>query len=306
MAALTNELSWSRSRAGILSDCPRRYWFSYYGSWGGWSADAPERTREIYMLKQLSTRWMWVGSIVHEAIERVLGELRAGRPVDPAVLAEQLVDGMRAEFRASRAGAYRSSPKKVRGLFEHEYGVAVSPDQWREIADLARRCLATFFQLPYPAEFAALPESDWLPVEELASFELDGVRVIVKPDAALRRPDGIVEILDWKTGRATSRGPDPIQLACYALFAIERGWADSPEGVATAEVGLATGQVHRREVTAAMLDEVRGKIRASIAEMRALLDDPERNLATEERFPTRPSRGCGQCNFRRLCPDGGT
>ena len=40
MAELTNEFSWSRSRDGTFQDCRRRYFYHYYGAWGGWEAAA--------------------------------------------------------------------------------------------------------------------------------------------------------------------------------------------------------------------------------------------------------------------------
>ena len=46
MAEFRNELGWSRSRAGSFDACPRRYWFDYYGSWGGWKESSETRTRE--------------------------------------------------------------------------------------------------------------------------------------------------------------------------------------------------------------------------------------------------------------------
>ena len=36
--ALKNTFSWSVSRDNVLRECPRKYWFNYYGHWGGWSA----------------------------------------------------------------------------------------------------------------------------------------------------------------------------------------------------------------------------------------------------------------------------
>ncbi|NOZ64350.1 MAG: hypothetical protein GXO71_05370, partial [Caldiserica bacterium] len=47
MKELVNEFSWSKSRDIIFRECPRKYYFNYYGSWGGWKFDAPERTRQI-------------------------------------------------------------------------------------------------------------------------------------------------------------------------------------------------------------------------------------------------------------------
>ena len=51
MTELTNEFSWSKSRDEIFQTCPRQYYFNYYGYWGGWQKDAPERIRQIYLLK---------------------------------------------------------------------------------------------------------------------------------------------------------------------------------------------------------------------------------------------------------------
>ena len=45
---LENEFSWSISRARTFKDCPRKYWFHYYGSWGGWEPDADPEARELY------------------------------------------------------------------------------------------------------------------------------------------------------------------------------------------------------------------------------------------------------------------
>src|SRR6476659_5684864 len=74
---LVNEFSWSKSREGIFNECKRRFWFQYYGSWAGWEPEADARARDIYVLKQLRTRHIWIGNIVHEAIERSLKNMRA-------------------------------------------------------------------------------------------------------------------------------------------------------------------------------------------------------------------------------------
>jgi hypothetical protein len=40
MGELANTFSWSYSRHGMFSECLRKYWLSYYGSWGGWGRGA--------------------------------------------------------------------------------------------------------------------------------------------------------------------------------------------------------------------------------------------------------------------------
>ena len=72
MAELANEFSWSRSRDNTFQDCRRRYFYHYYGAWGGWDAAAGEEVRRLYILKQLASRQMWAGRIVHDAIEMIL------------------------------------------------------------------------------------------------------------------------------------------------------------------------------------------------------------------------------------------
>ena len=76
MAELKNEFSWSKSRDAAFRECLRRYFFQYYGAWGGWYNDAEPRTRKLYVLKQLKNRAMWAGEKVHDCIERGLQNVR--------------------------------------------------------------------------------------------------------------------------------------------------------------------------------------------------------------------------------------
>ena len=45
MTDLVNEFSWSRTRDNCFKECRRRYYFQYYGSWGGWDAEADPLAR---------------------------------------------------------------------------------------------------------------------------------------------------------------------------------------------------------------------------------------------------------------------
>ncbi len=61
MAELENTFSWSFSRHSTFEECPRKYWFNYYGAWGGWEYDAPAEARELYLLKKISNLHMLAG-----------------------------------------------------------------------------------------------------------------------------------------------------------------------------------------------------------------------------------------------------
>jgi hypothetical protein len=295
-----NTFSWSVSRDRLFQECLRKYYFNYYGYWDGWEHDAPERIREVYILKQLSHRPTWAGQVVHDCIKRSLENLSRGIPV--LALDEILRitrDRMRADFRSSRSGHYRSNPKHSCGLFEHEYGIDVSPEQWKETADHVDRCLRTFYQSATYAELAQLHSSDFLEIERFSTFDLDGNTVTIKLDCATREKDRIV-VWDWKSGKRES--PDAMfQLACYAFY------ASAAYGVPIHRIALRRFELYHDEVVEETigeraLDEVLTYIRGSIKDMEATLDDPDLNTASEARF-TKVNRRelCYRCEFLKVC-----
>jgi len=301
VAALRNEFSWSKSRDGVFHECPRRYWFQYYGAWGGWEVGADPRTRDIYILKQLQTRQMWAGSRVHAAIERTLTNLAASE--EPlAVNVDEIVaitlDQMRLDWKSSRDGKYRRLPKSC-ALFEHEYLIEVTEEEWRGIAATVERCLRTFYASEIYGEIAASKRSDWLECEDFSSFLLDGVKVHVVLDFAMRRGREVV-IYDWKTG-ASDEHDNRLQMACYTFYA-HQTWGVAPEQVRPIEFNLNRGEVIPYAMTAADLERTRAYIQGSIADMRRLLTHPDRNLAREESFrKVNEARTCRRCGFLGVC-----
>ncbi len=301
MKSLVNEFSWSKSRDGTFLECPRQYWFQYYGAWGGWEVGADPRTREIYILKQLKTRQMWVGERVHTAVERTLRNLSASdKPL--AIDAEEIIritiEEMRLDFKSSRSGIYRSHPKSC-GLIEHEYRMPVTRQQWREAAATAERCLRNFYGSELFREIRASSRAGWLELEEFSSFNLDGVKVHVVLDFARRQGDEIL-IYDWKTGGADERD-NRVQMACYAFYAHQR-WGASPEQVRPVEVNLNRGETTHYQLTSSDLERTKAYLAGSIADMRRMLRDAERNLAVEEDFrKINELRVCCRCKFSRVC-----
>jgi hypothetical protein len=298
---LERRFSWSVSRDRLMRTCARAYYYHYYGAWGGWEPGAPPAARELYVLRHLSTRHQWVGSMVHQVLEAVLVGLRERRPMRREEAGERLTNLMRFRWRRSRAGAYREAPK-LGGLLEHEYGVPVRDADWRALHDGAQRALAAAYTLGIFERLAAIGREDWLGVERLDSFELDGVPVYAVPDVAFRE-GGRVVIVDWKTG-----GEDDVdalgvrfQLLCYGLYARARLGA-TPEGLRVGAALLGAPSYQEGGVAGAELDAALGRIRASMLEMRSRLADRAADVAREEEFPrTTDERRCAACPFRRPC-----
>ncbi len=297
MTDLINEFSWSRTRMKAFEDCRRKYWFTAYGGWGGWEKRAPERMREIYLLSKLKSRWMWAGEVVHVAVAETLEGYRAGAEAPEIDLRAR----MREQWKSSRDAVYRR-PKmaKTCALFEHEYAEEV--EDWAEVAEHAEKCLAAFHASPLHAELRGLSREEWLAIEDLDSFSLEGTKVHVKLDAAHRRKDGI-RIVDWKTGRG-EEASDPFQLAVYALYAID-AWRAGPDDVLVVEANLSSGKLFERWVTPEEITATRGRMIASIEEMKALLrGSPDENVAEEADYPVAESaKTCRRCHFRKVCTE---
>ncbi len=280
--------SWSASRHDTFASCRRRYYYAYY---------AALLDEEIRRLKKLSALPLWAGSVVHDTIERFLRENDAlpSPEAQEAIVRSAVHETMLRHWRESEAGgrAFR--------LFEHEYGVPVEPEDKRLAVTVVMRSLRHFFRSRALRRALAAGRSRWLALEDLVSFEIGDTEVLLRMDLAWREEDGRVVIVDWKTGRNEGRF-NHVQLAAYALYALEQGWAADPQEIVTELAYLAVPKYVRLKVDERTLAHARAFIEKSAGRMKALLLDPALNLARMEDFPRidRP-QVCRRCNFRRLC-----
>jgi len=299
---LENEFSWSKSRHEKFEDCPRAYYYQYYGSWGGWEAAAGSASRELYVLKKLSTRWQWAGSVVHEALRHMLNRARmAGDRKGLEELLAQTRQRSRAVWSASRDKSYWREASRIEGLLEHEYGEPVPPEEWKRLwEEVIEGSIRAFYRSETFDRIRAVPPDRWLTVDELDSWPFEGTKVWVAIDFAYRDEGGRIHVLDWKTGR--ERDVDHMQVAIYAMYAREK-WGAPPEAVQGGLVYLGSGAERVDvDVDPAALEASRQKMRGSIAAMKGLLDDPPRNQASMARFPPVEDRqACRRCPFRRPC-----
>ena len=300
MADLVNTFSWSRSRDGMFQECRRKYFYHYYGAWGGWEADAPAEVRRLYVLKQLTSRQGWAGRVVHEAVEMTLKALHAGRALPESWLLEETLRRMRKEWRFSKEGRYRERPKADVALFEHEYGVEIAPRTWQVLRDHVLRCLRNFHRLPLFGAIRETPRDRWILIEDVRAFDFEGTPVYAAPDFGYWTTADRLALVDWKTG-----SPDPeetaVQLACYALYAQDI-LEVPPSLVDLLEVNLREGVVTVHPWDEARLDAIRERLRLSIRGMKAWLRDPAANRAALEDFErTEDLRICRWCNFKAVC-----
>jgi CRISPR/Cas system-associated exonuclease Cas4 (RecB family) len=282
------DFAWSASRHDTFATCPRKYYYSYYGI-----LEDPE----VQRLKQLSALALWAGSVVHETIEDFLrtNDAIPEPAVQEAMIRAVVHERMLREWKESESGTSGFR------LFEHEYTQPIEQEDKKILVGIVMRSLRNFFRSPLLREAFKVRRSAWLSMEELVSFHVDDVPVFLRMDLAFRDERGRVRIVDWKTGRRAGKFND-VQIAGYALYAAEKGWAASATEISTELAYLIWPRYVRKDVTQPILDTARRFVTRSAKTMRALLNDPEANFARIEDFPRidRP-RVCRRCNFRKLC-----
>lgn len=304
MAKLLNEFSWSVSRAQLFSDCRRAYYYTYYGSWGGWEAEASERQRLLYILKNIKTLPMWAGTIVHETIGDALQRhARGGQAITAGELQARARTRLRSGWVEAVQREWLARPKKT-NLHELYYGNGRSlpqPDT-DALRERVYECLTAFAESAVLCEILATPYLSWKPVDTLDTFAIDGLKVWCAIDFAYADPAGVLRLIDWKTG-AENRESLTTQLACYALYAAET-WFTPLDRLRLQGVFLREkARVSDYPVGPEMLVDAKDKILTSAAAMRQLLDDDQANAASEERFAfCENERTCRRCNYRQACP----
>jgi hypothetical protein len=306
MAQLQNEFSWSKSRHEKFAECRRAYYFAYYGSWGGWEAPAGSQVRELYVLKKLSSRWQWAGSLVHDALKRALSRAKGTGELPPLEkVLDQVHAKARAEWVGSREKSYWREASRIIGLVEHEYGEPVADADWKRLYEqVVDGSLRAFWQSEVLERIRQTPRASWLTVDELDSWDFEGTKIWVAIDFAYRDADGGIHVLDWKTGK--ERGVDHVQVGIYAMYAA-RKWGVPSDAVVGGLVYLAaTGGGPAEQVTvaadAAALESCTSTMRTSITAMKATLEDPAKNVGREEAFPRlEHPESCRRCPFRRPC-----
>jgi len=293
-----NEFSWSKSRDSLFKECRRKYFFNHYGFWNGWVNSEEERVKQIYYLKKLSTKELWLGSTVHGVIEFVLKRFRIGEEVGLSHALVILRKRMESDFEMSKLGGYTGFRSKAHRFFEDEYDIEISKEDKEKMFDKAEKCLINFFNSDIFMEIRRTPVEDWITLEDFLSFDFSGDKVYLSIDFAMRKGDKVI-LYDWKTG-GERKSDYELQLGLYALYVSEK-FNISPEDIEAKMFYLAIDKVDSFDIDKEKLEEVRGYVKGSILDMKKLLRDVSDNEAGEEDFECSQGYFCKRCNFKRVC-----
>ena len=268
--------SWSKSRQGLLGDCPLAYYYTYIGRY-----EQDNEAKIISSLVKLKKFIFYKGEIIHNAIRNQITQHCVGRPVS-LVAAKNF---LKMEFKKAFDN---------QGLFLSEAynGFPLDEAFFKAQEEDALGQLENFFSIIWH-NYQSLPI---LTHERLEHFFLEDIKVWVQPDLVTKNSAGNLMISDWKTGLSERAVPDDdLQLSVYIL------WASLHFGVAFEQIGaelvyLKSTQSFPTRRSAIQIDELKAHI---LNEARRMLDAKDRG-----EFVPRPRFNlCRGCNFATICPD---
>lgn len=296
--------SWSHSRRRTFQECPRKYYYQYYGSHNGWESDAPESVRLAYQLKNLTTLAEEIGAAVHECASMAVHQARSGAPPPEvnALYRQARRRLNRAWSDSANRAAWQQSPKRLRMFQEFYYDTGIGETRIAAAKEQLHNCLNNLLISTSFREAVAAPFTEVKNVEQFITFNIDDTPVHAVPDLIYRNGDGSWRVVDWKSGQA--RGDAGNQAMVYALYLRERHNVDRGDIMARIE-WLAGGEAEELAYAQSDLDRFAAGIRDSAAAMRAYLADADANVPlAPAAFPLRDDLSrCRYCKFYQLDRD---
>lgn len=297
MSKLKSELTWSFSRDQLFEDCRRAYYYTYYASWGGWETNAPALARRAYILKNIRSIDAWIGDVVHQIIKWVLENKINRRDISFEEASSKAKQILLRTWEQSRSKMWEKNIKNNLNLFEHYYKRRLSREELAVKLQKVTGSLRNIYKCGLLDYFAKIPQEGFLSIDELDSFDFDGIKVFAVPDFAVY--DDAYILYDWKTGRPQDK--DILQLSCYSLYAVNK-WKASFEQIKIVPVYLTQELNCPQPAAAKSPPDVENYIRASIAKMRAvLLDASDNKIDITQCVKTSQQWRCGNCKFQEIC-----
>ena len=296
--------TWSHTRDRLLQSCARRYYYRYYQAQGGWHRDASPAARRAYVLGQLTSLDLALGTSLHARAREIASAIAAGSPRPAlATLRERVRADLNRVYSNSRnLQNFLRDPRGHAMLLGIYYQRGISEQTIGRIRERMDQCLEHLVASSVWATIERCPSTAVRVIDAPALFDADGVPVWVAPDLVYTAPGERTTIVDWKTGREDASAID--QLCLYAWFVRDAlGIPMGRTGYEGRVVELASGTECLVDLTSKAIDDARRRLHSSVATMRELLEGPEYERPKPiDSFPLTAQRArCPECNFWELC-----
>jgi len=302
MADIKLQFAWSESRVKLLRECAYKYFLNYYESWEGWHKNAPQRKQQAYLLKQLTNKHMWPGSIVHEVIEHVIKTYKlTGNWLSLQDAKNLGLNKLRSGWVSSTKKEWKNNPKST-NLFEHYYKDGLSKEETDKCKKIVLDSIRGFYISKMAEIIQTLKKEDWIALEDFQKFEMDDKsEVSVKIDCGFKYQEKVY-LIDWKTGKVNDNVID--QLITYSMYALKKGFAKKLSDIVIVPVYL----MHMAEVGELELTINKQQLlgHASVIKNESVILNQAHNNRDNEKYfeMTENTKKCVYCNFKEICPNG--
>lgn len=295
--AHATEVRWSYSKRGFLFQCPRKYYYHYYGASSRTAHDDPDKKR-LRELKPITNFHLRAGDIVDLVIRTYFkrpngstyGSWNDARLVSWAlsILAQDR------EFNTSSGGKHNSEFPSAR-LWEYYRTFSDVEERYRVACEKIRLALTNFANSEAYRIFRSTPQN--VQTQETIATIVDGSTANGKIDLSLSEPHSH-HILDWKIGSEGS-GDDQLQVGFYGLWASTQSKIGLPIKLHMAY--LAEGTLRTYSIPEDVRPrQVRARITQDLIIMRNL--HPYGVSAKKEAFtPCAQPKICEMCQYEPVC-----
>ena len=292
---------WSYSRRNVLVQCPRKYYYQYYGASSKNSNDDLQK-EELRFLKKLQNRHLRTGNLLHIAIRTYLNALKQRKQWTVDSFLGWARGIFRKDLEYSRN--YQHGPSIPDGnyppslLLEFYYG---SPDAELICSEAENQLTIALTNFMESQNFARFRESAYQTSTEIEKhIRLKEARFTLKGtvDLIYWEDDSIV-IVDWKTGRS-GKSDDSLQMLAYAWWA-KQEFGIPVDRITLHLVHLVDDTVSTFNVNDKDLERVRAKLLQDLEQMQTAHRYGLQWVA-DAFSPYAQPRVCALCQFQEVCP----
>ena len=295
------QLKWSFSKRGMLEQCPRRYYYEYYGSNLTAAKNDPQKEK-LRFLKKLQNRHLRTGDILHYVIRWNLMKLQEGEHLSLNRLLQWALNDFRKDIKFSQQYKHGTPlpdeefPPTL--LLEFYYGQSNAESLCSEAEERLIRALTNFAKSQNFAQFREGVTDPSALIEESARMKNDYFTLSGKVDLVYRKNDKYV-IVDWKTGGSNS-SDDSLQMLAYALWAKHK--FECPlDTITLHRVYLEDNTFSTFHVGEKDIARVEARILQDLERMQEV-DNYGKQGLVEAFTPCAQPKVCELCQFQEICP----
>lgn len=202
----------------MLQECPRKYFYNYYGYHNGWLREADDQSKQIYRLKNLQPIDALFGQIFHATVKDGVMN-RKKRVIEPDIFRRRINRAIKTAYLESRNSMedWLMHPKWYTMISEVYYEGDIPQDKKNAIIEKVNVTSDNVFASQSFMELTGNQDVQIIELDELKSFEVQGLTAYVKLDAFYELKNKYI-ITDWKTSTRDSL-KDIDQLILYCWYA---------------------------------------------------------------------------------------